>query len=236
MKKLLSTLISHKIRGKKMNLDTSKTLGGIGAILLFIGAIPFVQYVQVLGLVGVVLILAALHGLDTFYGSRGIFSNALYGVITGVIGAIAAIVVAVAALLANLSNIQDFLYVLFPTWNGDWTSLSGLTPTTANINPSDIIPLIAGVIAAIIIVVAVLWIFAIVATVFVRRSLKQVSEKSNVGLFGTAGLLLFIGAILIIAFGFGLLLMWIAALLLAIAFFTIKTPTQTMTSSVPPPP
>lgn len=219
-----------------MNLDTSKTLGGIGAILLFIGAIPFVQYIQVLGLVGVVLILAALHGLDTFYGSRGIFSNALYGVITGVIGGIAAIVVAVAAFLVNLSNIQDFLYVLFPTWNGDWTSLSGLTPTTANINPSDIIPLIAGVIAAIIIVVAVLWIFAIVATIFVRRSLKQVSEKSNVGLFGTAGLLLFLGAILIIVFGFGLLLMWIAALLLAIAFFTIKSHTQPMTSTVPPPP
>ena len=219
-----------------MNLDTSKTLGGIGAILLFIGAIPFVQYIWVLGLVGVILVLAALHGLDTFYGSRGIFSNALYGVITGVIGVIAAIVVAVAAFLANLSNINDFMYVLFPTWNGDWTSLSGLTPTTANINPSDIIPLIAGVIAAIIIVVAVLWIFGIVATIFVRRSLKQVSEKSNVGLFGTSGLLLFIGAILIIAFGFGLLLMWIAALLLAIAFFTIKPPEQSMTSTVPPPP
>lgn len=219
-----------------MNLDTSKTLGGIGAILLFIGAIPFVQYIWVLGLVGVILVLAALHGLDTFYGSRGIFSNALYGVITGVIGVIAAIVVAVAAFLANLSNINDFMYVLFPTWNGDWTSLSGLTPTTANINPSDIIPLIAGVIAAIIIVVAVLWIFGIVATIFVRRSLKQVSEKSNVGLFGTSGLLLFIGAILIIVFGFGLLLMWIAALLLAIAFFTIKPPEQSMTSTVPPPP
>jgi uncharacterized membrane protein len=217
-----------------MNLDTSKTLGGIGAILLFIGAIPFVQYVWVLGLVGVILILAALHGLDSFYGSRGIFSNALYGVITGVIGVIAAIVVAVGAFLANLSNIQDFMYVLFPTWNGDWASLSGLTPTTANINPSDIIPLIAGVIAAIIIVFVVLWIFAIVATIFVRRSLKQVSEKSNVGLFGTAGLLLFIGAILIIAFGFGLLLMWIAALLLAIAFFTIKPTTQPMTSTAPP--
>jgi uncharacterized membrane protein len=218
-----------------MNLDTSKTLGGVGAILLFIGAIPLVQYVWVLGLVGGFLILAALYGLDTFYGSKGIFINALYGVITGIIGIIVTIGVAVVALLANLSNIKDFMYILFPTWNGDWASLSELTPTTANINPSDIIPVIAGVIVAIIIVAAVAWIFAIVATFFVRRSLKQVSEKANVGLFGTAGLFLFIGAILIIAFGFGLLLMWIAALLLAIAFFTIKPPMQQMNSTLPPP-
>ena len=235
MKKLLFSLIPHKIRGKTMNLDTSKTLGGVGAILLFIGAIPLVQYVWVLGLVGVFLVLAALYGLDTFYGSKGIFSNALYGVITGIIGIIVTIGVAVASFLVNLSNIRDFMYVLFPTWDGDWASLSGLTPTTANINPADLIPLIAGVIAAIIIVVVVAWVFAIVATFFVRRSLKQVSENSNVGLFGTAGLFLFIGAILIIAFGLGLLLMWIAALLLAIAFFTIKPPLQPMASAVPPP-
>jgi len=236
MKKLLSSLISHKIRGKKMNLDTSKISGGFGAILLFIGTIPSIQYVWILGIVGVILILAALHGLDTIYGSQGIFSNALYGVITGVIGIIVTIGVTIVTILANLSSIRDFMYVLFPTWDGDWASLSGLTPTTANINPSDIIPLIAGVIVAIIVIVVVVWIFAIVATFFVKRSLKKVSEKSNVGLFGTAGLLLFIGAILIIAFGFGLLLMWIAILLLAIAFFTIKSSTQPMTSAVPPPP
>jgi uncharacterized membrane protein len=63
-----------------------------------------------------------------------------------------------------------------------------------------------------------------------------VKDKTNVGLFGTAGVLLFIGAILIIAVGFGFLLMWIAILLLAIAFFTIKTPAQPMSSAMPPPP
>jgi uncharacterized membrane protein len=235
MKKLLSLLNSNKIRGKTMTLETSKTLGGIGAILLFIGVIPFIQYVWVLGIVGIILILAALHGLETFYNSKGIFNNALYGVITGVVGVVIAVVVAVASFLANIGNIKDFISTIYPGWNGDWSTLSGLTPTTANINPADLLPLISGVIITIVAVFVVFWVFAIVATFFVRRSLIQVSEKTNVGLFGTAGILLLIGAVLIIAIGFGLLLMWIAALLLAIAFFTIKSPTQPMSTTMPPP-
>jgi hypothetical protein len=45
-------------------------------------------------------------------------------------------------------------------------------------------------------------------------------------MFQTAGLLLFIGAILTIFFGLGLLLMLIAWILSAIAFFSIKAPQQ----------
>ncbi len=219
-----------------MTLETSKTLGGIGAILLFIGVIPFIQYIWILGLVGIVLVLAALHGLESFYSSKGIFSNAIYGIITGVVGVIIAVIVAVASLIANIGNIKDFISTVYPGWNGDWSTLSGLSPTTANVNPSDLIPLISGLIIAFVAVFVVIWVFGIIATFFIRRSLTQVKDKTNVGLFGTAGIILFIGAILIIAVGFGFLLMWIAILLLAIAFFTIKTPTQSMSSAMPPPP
>jgi uncharacterized membrane protein len=236
MKKLLSSLNSQKIRGIKMTLDTSKTLGGIGAILLLIGIIPFIQYIWIIGLVGVVLILAALHGLESFYNSKGIFSNAIYGIITGVVGVVIAVIVAVASLIANIGNINAFISTVYPDWNGDWSTLSGLSPTTANVNPSDLIPLISGLIITFVAVFVVVWVFAIISTFFFRRSLTQVKDKTNVGLFGTAGVLLFIGAILIIAVGFGFLLMWIAILLLAIAFFTIKIPTQQMSSAMPPPP
>jgi uncharacterized membrane protein len=220
-----------------MNIDTSKTLGGIGALLLFIGLIPFInQYLWIIGIIGVILVLVALHGLAGEYKASGIFSNAIYGIITGIVGVVIAVGVAVAGVLVNLSNINDFLMEVFPTWNGDWSTLSGLTPTTANLNPTDILPLITGVIVFVVAVLAIAWIFAIIATFFFRRSLKQTTEKSNTGLFGTAGTLLFVGAILIIVFGFGFLLMWIAILLLAIAFFTLKTQTQPMASSSPPPP
>ena len=63
-----------------------------------------------------------------------------------------------------------------------------------------------------------------------RRSLKQLSDRTNVGLFSTTGLILLIGAVLIII-GFGILLIWIASLILAIAFFTMKPH-----EASPPPP
>jgi uncharacterized membrane protein len=219
-----------------MTLESSKTLGGIGSILLFISVIPFVQYLWVIGLVGIALILIALHGLSNYYNAKGIFRNALYGIVAGIVGIVTAVIVSIAAILVNLSNIKDFISTLYPGWNGDWSTLSGLTPDTSNITSIDILPFITGIIVLVIVVLAVIWIFAIISAFFVRRSLKEVTEKSNVGSFGTAGILLLIGAFLIILFGLGLLLMWIAALILAIAFFTLKPREQPIAAVTSPPP
>ena len=219
-----------------MTLESSKNLGGIGAILLFIGVLPIIQYMWVLGLVGIILIIVALNGLANYYSARGIFNNALYGIIAAIVGIIIAVSAAFAAVLANMSNINDFISTIYPGWNGDWASLSGLTPNVSNLNPADLLPLIGAIILVFVIVLVVLWVFAIVSALFIRRSLKQVSEKSNVGLFGTSGLLLLIGACLVILFGFGLILMWIAALLLAISFFTLKPSPQPLPTAPSPPP
>jgi uncharacterized membrane protein len=210
-----------------MTLESSKNLGGIGAILLFIGVIAlFVQpLLAIIGLVGVILILVALHDLASYYKESGIFNNALYGVIAGIVGVVVVVVGVVAVILSSLT---DFLYQLYPGWNGDWASLSGLTPNT-NIDFTTLYSFFAGIFA----VLVILWIFAIIAAFFVRRSLKQVSDKSNVGMFGTAGLLLLIGAIIPVI---GLILMWIAVLLLAIAFFNLKPEEQPMATATSPPP
>ena len=213
-----------------MTFETSKTLGGIGALLIFVGILPYVNYFGIVDIIGVILVLFALYGFANYYKERGIFSHAIYGVVVAVVGGIIAGVLAVAVVL---SNIKDLLTQIYPGWNGDWSTLQGMTPSTTNINPSDIFPLISGLL----VVLVVVWIVAIVASFFIYRSLKQVSNKSNVGLFGTAGLILLIGAIIPL---FGLFLMWIAALLLAIAFFTLKPqeqqPMATATATPPPPP
>lgn len=209
-----------------MTFESSKTLGGIGALLIFIGIFPYIDYFGIIPLIGLILILVSLHGFAGIYKENGIFDNALYGIIAGIIGVVLAAVIGIAIVLPN---IKDFLLKLFPSWNGDWstiTSLSGMTPNTSNITFSDIMPFITAAIA----VFVILWVFAIIATYLSRRSLKQLSAKTNVGLFSTTGMLLLIGAVLIIAFGIGLILMWIATLILAIAFFTMK-PQET-----PPPP
>jgi uncharacterized membrane protein len=209
-----------------MTLESSKTMGGIGAILLFIGVIPFVQYTWVIGLAGLILVLVALRGFSNHYQERGIFGNAIYGVAVAVLGAI---IVGVLAFAVVLSNIKDLITQIYPGWNGDWSTLQGMTPSTTNIVPSDIFPLIGGLI----VVLVIAWVVIIIAAFFIYRSLKQVSNKSNVGLFGTAGLILLIGAIIPV---FGLILMWISALILAIAFFTLKSQEHPIATSTSPPP
>lgn len=209
-----------------MTFETSKILGGVGGILMFIGVIPFLQYLWVIGLVGLILVLVALYDFAKIYKEGSIFSYAMYGVATVIIGGI---ITAVLAFAVVLTNLKDLITQIYPGWNGDWTSLQNITPNTSNFDPTAILPFIAGILVVLVIV----WVFAIIAAFLIWRSLKQVSNKSNTGLFGTAGILLLVGAIIPVI---GLILMWISALLLAIAFFTVKAPQQMPPMQPPPQP
>ncbi len=211
-----------------MEINTIKILGGVGAVLMFIGILPYVNYFGILGLIGLILVLVALYYLAGYYSERGIFNNALYGFIAGIVGVVVA---GVAIAISVLSSLTDFLYEVFPTWDGNWSSLSGLTPDPSNLSLDALWPFLTGVLIALV----VLWVFAIIATYFARRSLTSLSAKSGIGLFGTAGLLMLIGAVLIVAFGIGLILIWISLVVLAIAFFQLKPQqTQPVTSATAP--
>ncbi|MCW4024022.1 MAG: DUF996 domain-containing protein [Candidatus Bathyarchaeota archaeon] len=214
-----------------MNFETTKNLGGVGALLMFIGVlIPFVPYVgNIISILGLVILLFALYGFAGIYKERSIFNNSIYGVIAGVVGVMVSVVVGFVAIRGPL---VEFLQKMFPGWNGtDWAALSGMTPDTANINPSDVIPLLGSLLVAFLIA----WVFIIIVAFLFRKSLKTMSVKSGVGLFGTAGLILLIGAVLAIIF-VGFLLMWIAVLLVAIAFFMMKRPEEAVEMASPPPP
>lgn len=211
-----------------MEIGTSKILGGVGALLMFIGILPYVNYFGVIEIIGLILVMVALYSLGSHYREGGIFNNALYGLIIGIVGGVISIGVIILTVLTSLT---DFLYTLFPDWNGDWTALSGLTPDPTNITLDSILPFLVGIFAMFII----LWVFTILAAFFIRRSLGTLSAKSGVGLFSTAGLLILIGAVLIILFGIGLILIWISALLLAIAFFQIRPQQAQPTTSATAP-
>jgi len=211
-----------------MTLESSKILGGIGAILMFVGVLPTINYIGIIEIIGLILVIVALRNLANSYREGGIFRHAIYGVAVAVVGAI---IVGVLTAAVVLSNIKDLVTHLYPGWNGDWSTLQDMTSNTTNFDPTNIFPLIGGLL----VVLVIAWVFAIIASFFIYRSLKQVSNKSNVGLFGTAGIILLIGAIIPII---GLILMWISALILAIAFFTLKPqeqPIATVTSPPPPP-
>ena len=211
-----------------MTLESSKTLGGIGAILMFVGVLPTINYIGIIEIIGLILVLFALRNLANHYREEDIFRHALYGVAVAVVGAI---IVGVLVVAVVLSNIKDLVTQLYPGWNGDWSTLQGMTANTTNFDPTNIFPLIGGLL----VVLVIAWVFAIIASFFIYRSLKQLSSKSNMGFFGTAGLILLIGAFIPII---GLILMWISALILAIAFFTLKPQEQPIATanSTPPPP
>ncbi|MEM2237456.1 MAG: DUF996 domain-containing protein [Candidatus Caldarchaeum sp.] len=88
---------------------------------------------------------------------------------------------------------------------------------------------IGNLIFSILLALAVVWVFAVVSSLFLRRSLTLTGNRLGIGLFRTAGLLIFIGAILMIIL-VGAIIELVAYIILAVAFFQIKPGFQ------PPPP
>lgn len=219
-----------------MNFETSKNLGGIGALLMFLGVTAlFMNQTLVFGIIeiiGGILIIGSLYSLAKFYKKSGIFTNALLGGIAATIGVILSGIVTAITLLPLET---DLTYQIYPDWNGDPATLQNLTPTLGgNYDPTLITALLTGVLLLLI----VFCVFAIIAAFFARRSLKDLATHSNTDRFATVGLILLIGAILSIIL-IGLLLIWISALILAITFFTMKRPpptTPTPTETTPPTP
>jgi uncharacterized membrane protein len=187
-----------------LNFETSKNLGGVGAILIFVGVLPFFAYSGIISLIGIILVLIGLKGLADYYSEAGIFNNALYAVIAAIVGGVATVAVALVALVGfftelglNMGNIAD--------WSTDFSAINW---TNLGFN------VIGNFVAYILLALVVLFVFVIITAIFLRKSLGLLSTKTGVGLFGTTGLLILIAI--------GLILIWVAMLILAIAFFSVK--------------
>jgi len=208
-----------------MNIETSKYLGGIGALLIVIGDLGFfgTGYAGILGLIGLILVLIAMNGLANIYNESGIFNNALYGVIAAIVGVVA-FVAAIVATVLTVITISGFNWADPSTWSQQITDIN----TFMEIFGSALGTALAGLIIS----VVVLFAFSIIAFILVRKSLNLLASKSGVGMFGTAGLLMLIGAVLTIII-FGVILIWIGFILLIVAFFSLKT--QPTTPAPAPP-
>ncbi|MCW3980566.1 MAG: DUF996 domain-containing protein [Candidatus Bathyarchaeota archaeon] len=203
-----------------MDVETSKNLGGIGAILIALGPLGFfgTPYAGLLSLIGVILVLIAMKGLSDHYNEAGIFNNILYGFVTTIVGFVVTVGVVVSSFLMSLSDLGI----------NDWTDA---TEWTGAIQEGFMdFSVLINFIVAVILAVVVLFVFLVISSILYRKSFNTLAEKSGVGMFSTVGLLMLIGAILTIV-AIGLVLIWVAIILLAVGFFSIKrTPTQ------PPPP
>jgi uncharacterized membrane protein len=182
-----------------MSVEPGKSLAGIGALLMVIGT-----FVPFLGIVGLILMLVGMKNLSEYYKDQSIFQNALYALIFGIIG-----IAALAFIIVGLIFGGSLLGISFGPAGGITGGLIGF---------------FVGIILALV----VAFVFYILLAVYLRRSFDSLADKTGVGLFRTAGLLLFIGAILTIIL-VGLILIFVAWILVTVAFFSIPT-------ASPPPP
>jgi uncharacterized membrane protein len=172
-----------------------------------IGSIFLVIPVPFLSIVGIILVLLGMNNLSKAYNDPSIWKNTLYAVIFGIIGIIAAGVTLVSLFFGGIFTIAAF---------GAGTGL-------------------AGFFAGLIIFLVVAFIFYILEAIFIRRAFDSLANKSGVRLFRTGGLLLLIGAVLTIVL-IGLFLIFVAWILILIAFFQIPTSSMSPQSQMPPPP
>jgi len=221
-----------------LDINTSKTIGGIGALLIFISL--FISFLVSDALfflipIGAILILVGLYGLSGHYRESGIFKNALIGTVVGIVGVVIAVVIAIALLWPSLITMFELMY---PGWDGNINALPNAVPDPAILESSALLDLVFSMATNLIIILAVLCVFTIIAMFFIRQSLKQLREKSDARLFETTGTLMLVGGFLTIIV-VGYILIWIAALLLAIAFFQLKPqepPTTQYDTYQPPTP
>ncbi|MEM3566887.1 MAG: DUF996 domain-containing protein, partial [Candidatus Bathyarchaeia archaeon] len=145
-----------------MSIESSKTLGGVGAILLVIGFLGFFAAgpAIVLCLVGIILVLIALKGFADHYQESGIFNNALYGFIALIVGVVAFFAVLMAMVMMAISglDISDPLAIqnYFMDIGNLWTFIG-----------------------SILVAFVILFIFVVVSAVFVRKSLDSLSARSG---------------------------------------------------------
>ncbi len=189
-------------------LSQAKTYGGIGSILVLLSFIPTVGWV--LAIAGFVLTLIAIKYISDVVQDSSIFNNALIAILIAIVG-IALVGIAVVAYLFRFIGLR---------------SLAGAAPGTV---PRGAFGALTGIIAALVVV----WILLVVSAYFLRKAYNAVSTKLNVGMFQTAALVYFIGAILTIIL-VGFLVLLIAQILLIVAFFSIPD-TVGQPSFTPPP-
>jgi uncharacterized membrane protein len=159
----------------------------------------------VVSIIGMILILVGMKGLADYYKDESIYKNALWGVIFGIIAVIA---IAAAIPIVILGGV-----------------FSSFALGAAGIG--------LGLVSLVLIIVIV-FVFYLIAAMYFRKAFNSLAQRSGEHMFETAGTLLFIGAILTILFGLGLLLILIAWILATIAFFSIKVPSQPYAYSPPP--
>ena len=199
----------------------ARVLGLVGSILVLLAIIlsfmvGFLAFP--LSLVGFILVLVSLNTLSDIYGERAIFRNALLSIIIGLIGFLLLFVILI---ILGLSMTAIVVRSELPR---EFEELPGAQA-------------LAQIIGLALISIMVFIVTTVISAYLWYRALNTLSLKSGEGLFRLAGLL-YLGSALSLALGIitavilvGIIIVLVGALLglaswviLAIAFYELKTP------------
>jgi uncharacterized membrane protein len=185
------------------SLSQAKTYGGVGSILTLLVPVPGLGWL--LAIVGFVLILLAVKNISDYFKDESIMNSMLVSILA-----------AVAGLAASAVIVLDSFTRFMGQHSLAWTDF-GQNFNPATIPVGDWLGLFASVAAGLV----VLWVLLTVSGFYLRKGYAKIATDLNVGMFGTAGLVFFIGtATTIVLVGF--LLIPLALILLAVAFFSIQ--------------
>ncbi len=189
-------------------LSNAKVFGGIGAILMLVGAfIPNAG--PIVSIVGLVLVFIAVKTISELTKDNEIFRNYLMNFIFSIISIVAIFII----MLVAFGTVGGFSWI---------TSLE-----TAEITDFESFWTYFGsIIGACVLALIVGWILSVIAAIYLRRSYNSIAEHTKVNLFKTTGTVYFIGAITTIVL-IGFLILFIARIIEIIAYFSLpdKLPT-----------
>jgi uncharacterized membrane protein len=196
-----------------MDLKTAKLMGGIGAILTLFIVIPVIGWL--LGIAGLVLVLISVKTISDLTKEHKIFTNYLVAAILSFVGSLT-LLFGGAALIFTVFGDGTRNFAMGPGMMahklfGEGIMGSGIWKEW---QPGGAI---IGIIILILVVLAIL----IIGSYFTKSSFDKISEKTGEKNFKTAGLLIFLGSILLVLFGAGVIVLLVGVIFEIIAFFSL---------------
>lgn len=207
-----------------MDLKQEKVLGGIGAILTLFFIIPVIGWI--ISLVGLILIAISVKGLSEKLKERPIFTNYLTSIIFFFLSGFVLVGTFFLTILKIIKNLPEKFNGNFFDFEYRYDFFSGRRFFRGH---PEMLPKLReffqnldGKIWILLLILLIVWILLILGGIFKKGSFDKLSEKIKISDFKLAGLLIFLGTILVPLFGVGIILIIVGIIFEIISFFSMK--------------
>lgn len=183
------------------NEGKEKKLGLLGTIFVLLSPVPYIGVI--LALAGFILLFISLYNFSKLYNDKNIFNKFLIGWIIGFVGMI----------IAGIAGMGSLIPAIL------------MSETSGR---EDTIMAMFGL--GIIFAILVFYVICVISSYFYKQSLELLAKYTQVDLFNLAGNIIFWGAIAIILYGVGLLVVCVGWIILAVAFYSIPDKKELLSS------